>query len=71
MLHLAMESETPDQDSVSVENALYASEGVSEVAAVGIPHKRLGEVVAAVVSLKPGFRNRVTEASLISTAAAK
>jgi acyl-CoA synthetase (AMP-forming)/AMP-acid ligase II len=59
------------QDSVSVENALYATEGVLEVAAIGVPHKRLGEVVAAVVSLKPGFRSRVTEASLIATASAR
>lgn len=58
-------------DSVSVENALYAAEGVLEVGAVGIPHKRLGEIVAAVVSLKPEFRDRVTEASLISIAASR
>jgi len=56
---------------VSVENALYSAEGVSEAAAVGIPHNRLGEVVAAVVSIKPGFRGRVTEALLISTAATR
>lgn len=39
-----------------------------EAAAVGVPHETLGEVVAAVVSLKPGFISRVTEASLIKVA---
>ncbi|GLB34306.1 putative synthetase [Lyophyllum shimeji] len=58
-------------DSTTVENALYADERVMEAAAVGVPHPRLGEVVAAVVSIKPAFRaqDQVTEASLISTAA--
>ena len=56
---------------MSVENALYAAEGISEVAAIGVPHNRLGEVVAAIVSIKPEFRGRVTEAFLISIAAAR
>lgn len=56
------------QDSVSVENALYAHPGVSEVAAVGVPDQRLGELVAAVISVKPAFRGQVTESSLISLA---
>lgn len=56
------------QDSVSVENALYSDERVLEVAAVGVPDKRLGELVAAVVSIKPAFHGKVTEASLISVA---
>ncbi|RDB22581.1 2-succinylbenzoate--CoA ligase [Hypsizygus marmoreus] len=53
-------------DSVSVENALYADERVMEAAAVGVPHPRLGELVTAVVSVKPAFSGQVTEASLIS-----
>jgi len=56
------------QDSSTVENALYSDEGVLEAAAVGVPHETLGEVVAAVVSLKPGFIDKVTEASLIKAA---
>ncbi|KAF5388018.1 hypothetical protein D9615_000396 [Tricholomella constricta] len=56
-------------DSVSVENALYADNRVMEAAAVGVPHPRLGEIVAAVISVKPGFKGQLTEASLIATAA--
>ncbi|KAG5646574.1 hypothetical protein DXG03_002877 [Asterophora parasitica] len=56
-------------DSTSVENALYADERVMEAAAVGVPHPRLGEFVAAVVSAKPGFKGQLTEASLIAAAA--
>ncbi|KAF8165363.1 hypothetical protein B0H34DRAFT_688919 [Crassisporium funariophilum] len=55
-------------DSVSVENALYMDERVLEVAAVGVPDKRLGELVAAVVSVKPPYHSQVTEASLVSIA---
>jgi len=57
------------QDSVSVENALYADERVLEVAAVGVPDKRLGELVSAIVSIKPGQHGKVTESSLIALAA--
>lgn len=56
------------QDSVSVENALYADPRISEAAAVGVPDERLGELVAAVVSVKPPFHGRVTEAALIALA---
>ncbi|KAF9568919.1 acetyl-CoA synthetase-like protein [Agrocybe pediades] len=55
-------------DSVSVENAIYVDERVLEVAAVGVPDKRLGELVAAVVSVKPAHHGKVTEASLIELA---
>ncbi|TFK28758.1 long-chain-fatty-acid-CoA ligase [Coprinopsis marcescibilis] len=55
-------------DSVTVENALYADERVLEVAAVSVPDKRLGELVAAVVSIKPRHRDRVTEAELLAKA---
>ncbi|KAF4623121.1 hypothetical protein D9613_001373 [Agrocybe pediades] len=55
-------------DSVSVENAIYADERVLEVAAVGVPDKRLGELVAAVVSVKPAYHGKVTEALLIELA---
>jgi acyl-CoA synthetase (AMP-forming)/AMP-acid ligase II len=53
---------------VSVENALYADPCVSEAAAVGVPDPRLGELVAAVVSVRPDNRDRVTEAGLIALA---
>jgi len=56
------------QDSVSVENALYADPRISEVAAVGVPDERLGEMVAAVVCLKPAFNEKVSEAELIAVA---
>ncbi|KNZ77059.1 2-succinylbenzoate--CoA ligase [Termitomyces sp. J132] len=55
-------------DSTTVENALYADSRVMEAAAVAVPHERLGEVVAAVVAVKPAFKGQVTEASLIAIA---
>ncbi|KAJ2915027.1 hypothetical protein MD484_g5364, partial [Candolleomyces efflorescens] len=55
-------------DSVSVENALYADDRVLEVAAVGVPDQRLGELVAAVVSTKPGQFGKLTEAQLVKAA---
>ncbi|KAF8062191.1 hypothetical protein FPV67DRAFT_1563616 [Lyophyllum atratum] len=55
-------------DSVSVENALYRDPRVLEAAAVGVPDDRLGELVAAVVSVKPAFRGTVTGAGLITVA---
>ncbi|KAE9399485.1 acetyl-CoA synthetase-like protein [Gymnopus androsaceus JB14] len=51
--------------SISVENALYADPRILEAAAVGVPDKRLGELVAAVVSVKPTHTGKVTESSLI------
>jgi len=60
-----------------VENAFYADPRVLEVAAVGVPDRRLGEVVAAVVYLRPGCcgqgededaRKMVSEESLIEQA---
>jgi acyl-CoA synthetase (AMP-forming)/AMP-acid ligase II len=56
------------QDSVSVENALYADDRVLEAAAVGVPDKRLGEQVTSVVSIKPAHHGRVTEGSVIAIA---
>ncbi|CAA7257483.1 unnamed protein product [Cyclocybe aegerita] len=52
-------------DSVSVENALYADPRVLEAAAVGVPDERLGELVAAVVSIRPADQGQVTEEMLI------
>ncbi|KAG6844698.1 hypothetical protein H0H87_004574 [Tephrocybe sp. NHM501043] len=55
-------------DSVSVENALYRDPRILEAAAVGVPDERLGELVAAVVSVKSAHQGTVTEASLITLA---
>jgi acyl-CoA synthetase (AMP-forming)/AMP-acid ligase II len=54
-------------DSTSVENALF-TDGVLEVAAVAVPDKKLGELVAAVVSVKPEYQDKITEESLIALA---
>ena len=59
------------QASIAVENALYTDSRIMEVAAVGVPDARLGELVAAVVSVKPPFQGKVTESSLIELARKK
>ncbi|WWC93048.1 uncharacterized protein L201_008012 [Kwoniella dendrophila CBS 6074] len=43
--------------SSEVENALYSLSYISEVAALPLPHDRLGEVVGVVVSLRPSSSN--------------
>ncbi|KAK0435411.1 hypothetical protein EV421DRAFT_1836000 [Armillaria borealis] len=53
-------------DCVSIESALHTEPGVLEAAAVGVPDKRLGELVAAVVTVKPSWRGKVKEAKLLS-----
>ncbi|KAH6914008.1 hypothetical protein BKA70DRAFT_1260152 [Coprinopsis sp. MPI-PUGE-AT-0042] len=58
-------------DSVSVENALYADPRVHEAAAVGVPDERLGELVAAVVSIKPRFQSSTTESALVAQVRAR
>ncbi|KAF5391797.1 hypothetical protein D9757_001657 [Collybiopsis confluens] len=58
-------------DSTTVENALYEDEGgeiVLEAAAVGVPDPRLGELVTALVTVKPSHREKVTIASLLNLA---
>lgn len=57
---------TTTKDSVTVENALYADPRVLEAAAVGVPDERLGELVVAIVSLRPAYIGQVTEEALIS-----
>ncbi|CAK5275654.1 unnamed protein product [Mycena citricolor] len=54
-------------NSITVENALF-TDGVLEAVAVGIPDNRLGELVAAVVSVKASERHRITESVLIELA---
>jgi len=41
---------------VEIENALLEHEAVKELAAIGLPHERLGEEVAVVVHLHPGAK---------------
>lgn len=53
---------------MAVENALYADPRIMEAAAVGVPDQRLGELVAAVVSIKPAHRGLVTESALTAMA---
>ncbi|MFC0283989.1 class I adenylate-forming enzyme family protein [Camelimonas abortus] len=50
-----------------VENALYSHPAVMDAAVFGLPHRVLGEEVAAVVQLKPG--HSATEQELIAHAA--
>ena len=51
--------------STDVENALYNHPSVAEVAAMGVPDKILGEKVGALLVLRPGHKNEVTEEELI------
>ncbi|KZV86862.1 acetyl-CoA synthetase-like protein [Exidia glandulosa HHB12029] len=53
------------QHSVNVENAIYADERIHDVAVVGIPDKRLGELVGALVVPKPEFYGQVTEQEVL------
>ena len=52
-----------------MENALYADHRLMDAAAVSVPDKRLGELVAAVVATKPAFKGQVSEESVILSAA--
>jgi len=54
--------------SVEVENALYADHRLFDAAAVSVPDKRLGELVAAVVGTKPSFKGTVSEESVLAVA---
>ncbi|PBK84947.1 acetyl-CoA synthetase-like protein [Armillaria gallica] len=52
--------------SISIENVLYNDPRIAEVAAIGLPDTRLGELVAAVVSVKPEFKGKVMEEQLLA-----
>ncbi|KAJ7276361.1 hypothetical protein B0H12DRAFT_1084973 [Mycena haematopus] len=54
-------------DSTTVENALFM-QGVMEAAAVAVPDEKLGELVAAVVSVHAKYRTKITEKALIALA---
>ncbi|KAG7093549.1 hypothetical protein E1B28_007219 [Marasmius oreades] len=53
-----------------IENALYRDPRILEAAAVGVPDHRLGELVTALVTLKPAYRGKaeVTETELMELA---
>ncbi|KAJ3932391.1 MAG: hypothetical protein NXY57DRAFT_119932 [Lentinula lateritia] len=55
-------------DSISVENALYTDDGVQEAAAVGVADARLGELVTALVTVKPEHKKRVDVEGLMDVA---
>ncbi|TCD70812.1 hypothetical protein EIP91_001502 [Steccherinum ochraceum] len=52
-------------DSTSVENAIHGDDRINQVAAVGVPDPRLGELVAAVVSPKASHRGQVKGEEII------
>ncbi|EJD00631.1 long-chain-fatty-acid-CoA ligase [Fomitiporia mediterranea MF3/22] len=54
--------------SVEVENALYADDHILDAAAVSVPDRRLGELVAAVVATKPHYKGQVSEEEVIDIA---
>jgi len=49
-----------------VENSIFADERVHEVSVVGVPHRRLGEIVGALVVPKEGLYGKMTEKEVIS-----
>ncbi|KAI0347210.1 acetyl-CoA synthetase-like protein [Trametopsis cervina] len=56
------------ENIATVENALYKDERLREVAVVGVPDEKLGELVAAIVVTKPEFHGKVKESELIELA---
>ena len=40
---------------VQVEDYLRGHEGIKDAAVIGLPDKRLGEIVTAIIELKPGY----------------
>ena len=40
---------------VEIENFIRKHESVKDVAVIGLPHERLGEIAAAIVEVKPGY----------------
>jgi acyl-CoA synthetase (AMP-forming)/AMP-acid ligase II len=41
---------------VQIEDFLRAHAAIKDVAVIGLPDKRLGEIAAAIIELKPGCR---------------
>lgn len=57
--------DTWNQHSITVENALFADKRIIDCAVVGIPDKRLGELVGAAVVLRSEWAGKVTEQDLL------
>ncbi|KAG8913376.1 hypothetical protein FRC00_002529 [Tulasnella sp. 408] len=55
-------------DSTTVENAFFDDERVHDCAAVGVPDRKLGELVALAVVLKDASKKNVSEAQLLEQA---
>jgi len=53
---------------VQIEDFLHRHEAVKDVAVIGLPNERVGEIVAAIVELKPG--HTATETDIMEFAAA-
>lgn len=51
--------------SITVENALFADKRILDCAVIGIPDKRLGELVGALVVLRSEWTGKVTEQDLL------
>ncbi len=49
---------------VQIEDYLMGHPGIQDVAVIGLPDERLGEVACAVVEVKPGWEERLGEAAL-------
>ncbi|KAH7093941.1 acetyl-CoA synthetase-like protein [Auriculariales sp. MPI-PUGE-AT-0066] len=52
--------------SVNVENAIYADERIHDVAVAGVSHRRLGEIVGALVVPKAEHFGKITEEDVIA-----
>lgn len=46
---------------VQIEDFLRRSEWIKDVAVIGLPDQRLGEIAAAIVELKPEYEGKITE----------
>lgn len=46
---------------VQIEDFLYKDNAIKDVAVIGLPDQRLGEIAAAIIELKPGFQRTETE----------
>lgn len=56
------------QDSAWVENVLYSVPGISEAALVGIPDERMDELAAALVTVRPEYKDTISEECLLAKA---
>ena len=54
-----------------MENVIYLDHRVADCAAVGVPDRRLGEVVAVAVVAKDAFKGQLEERAMIEESAKK